>query len=151
MNHRRLVSIVRAFTLVALIGGANASFAATNWNVARVNHMVLTPPGGVTVAEMSGVTYVGPAAGGLHRFIAAEETKGEIVQFDLALNAAGAITSISNVAAIHINPTADMEGVAYTSDARNSVFLSDESFPSIREINLATGAVMQTVTIPTVF
>jgi len=123
---------------------------AANWQINRVNHMVLTPPGGVTVAEMSGVTYVGPA-GGNHRFIAAEETKGELVQFDLAVSAAGGITAVSNVATIDIGPTLDFEGVAYTNAARNSVFLADENGPGVREVGLATGAELQAVAIPPVF
>jgi hypothetical protein len=143
-------TLLTAIAVAVAVVTANFG-AAANWSVNRVNHMLLTPPAGVTVAEMSGVTYVGPAAGGLYRFIAAEETKGELVQFDLAIDAAGAITSISNVAAIDIVPTSDFEGVAYTSAGRNSVFLSDENSPGVREINLATGAVMQTVTIPIVF
>jgi hypothetical protein len=123
---------------------------AANWEINRVNHVVLTPPGGVTVAEMSGVTYLGPA-GGNHRFLAAEETKGELVQFDLALSAAGGITAVSNVAAIDIVPTLDFEGVAYTNAARNSVFISDENGPGVREISLSTGAELQPVAIPPVF
>src|SRR5688500_14944096 len=87
---------------------------AANWQITRVNHTLLTPPGGVTIAEMSGVTYLGPAAGANHRFLAAEEIKGELVQFDLAFNAAGGITAVSNVAAIDIVPTLDFEGIVYT-------------------------------------
>jgi hypothetical protein len=151
MTTRRLSDFISTLAVCAALAISSPSQAATNWNVVRVNHVVLTPPAGVTVAEMSGVTYVGPAGGGSFRFIAAEENKGEIVQFDLGFDAAGAITSINNVAAIHINPTADMEGIAYTNAARNSVFLSDESFPSVREINLANGAVLQTVAIPAIF
>jgi hypothetical protein len=113
--------------------------------------MTLTPPGGVTVQQMSGVTYLGPFSGA-HRFIAAEQTKGELVQFDVTLSAAGAITGISNVAAIDINGTADFEGAAYTNPARNTVFLAHESAtgPGVLEVNLSTGLNVQTVTIPSV-
>ena len=124
---------------------------AANWQINRVNHLVLTPPGGVTIAEMSGVTYLGPAAGANHRFIAAEEIKGELVQFDLTFNASGGITSFSNVAAVDIVPTLDFEGIAYTNAVRNSVFISDENGPGVRELNLATGAELQAVAIPPVF
>jgi hypothetical protein len=114
--------------------------------------MVLTPPGGVTVREMSGVTYAGSSGGGAHRFIAAEQGKGELVQFDVTFNASGGITSISNVGAIDINGTLDFEGAAYTDAARNSVFLSEENNPGIREVNLSTGLLAQpALTIPTVF
>jgi hypothetical protein len=113
--------------------------------------MALTPPGGVTVRQMSGVTYLGPFSGA-HRFVAAEQTKGELVQFDVTLSAAGTITGISNVAAIDINGTADFEGAAYTNPARNTVFLAHESAsgPGVLEVNLTTGLNVQTVAIPSV-
>jgi hypothetical protein len=112
--------------------------------------MLVTPPAGVTIAEMSGVTYLGPAGEG-HRFLAAEETKGELVQFDLSFSSSGAITIVSNVSAIDIAPMLDFEGIAFTSAARNSVFVSDENNPGVREISLNTGAELQTVGMPPVF
>jgi hypothetical protein len=143
---------VRRVLIAAALLSFGAPMRAANWDVDRVNHMVLTPPAGVTVQEMSGVTYVGPA-GGAHRFIAAEQTKGELVQFDVTVNASGAITAISNVAAIDIASSADLEGIAYTNASRNSVFASDElaAGPRIVEVNLATGNTQQAVTIPSVF
>jgi hypothetical protein len=113
--------------------------------------MTLSPPECVTVSDMSGVTYLGPAAGGAHRFLAVEQTKGELLQFDLSLDAEGGVAAISNVTAIPIALASDFEGVAYTSTARNSVFVSDENIPGVRELNLATGAQMQNVAIPAVF
>ena len=123
---------------------------AANWTVNRVNHALLTPPGGVTVAEMSGVTYAGPV-GGAHRFIAAQETKGELIEFDLTLTAAGGIDSISNVTPIDIVPTNDFEGIAFTNPERNSVFLAAETGAHLREVSLASGAELQNGAVPTVF
>ena len=151
MDHlfSHLLRVVAPFALFANVA---LPVNAANWSVARVNHMLLTPPGGVTVREMSGVTYVGPADGDAHRFIAAEQTKKELVQFDATFNASGGITSITNVAAISINPSHDFEGIAYTNAARNSVFLSEENNPGIREVNLGTGLLAQPeLSIPTVF
>jgi hypothetical protein len=59
-----------ALTVVAVLSLA-APVRAANWSVSRVNHTIITPPAGVEIVEMSGVTYVGPVAGGLHRFLAA--------------------------------------------------------------------------------
>jgi hypothetical protein len=132
-----------SFALLLLVACAH-DVHATNWSVARVNHAVITPPSGVTIAEMSGVTYLG-SVGGAHRFIAAEETKGELVQFDLTFIPAGGIDAISNVTAVDIIPTSDFEGIAYTNPERNSVFLSSETGSYLREISLATGAELQTV------
>jgi hypothetical protein len=56
-------------TLCAAACLTATSLHAANWHVKRVSHTTLTPSGGVTIAEMSGVTYLGPV-GGNHRFIA---------------------------------------------------------------------------------
>ncbi|BBO30969.1 esterase-like activity of phytase family protein [Lacipirellula parvula] len=138
-------------TLALLLTAACAELGhAANWAVTRVNHTLLTPPTGVTVAEMSGVTYVGEVDG-LSRFIAAEETKGELIQFDLAFNAAGGIASVTNITPIDLVATNDFEGIAYTNPARNSVFLASENGVGLREVSLATGANLQNVTLPAVF
>jgi hypothetical protein len=147
--------MLRRLLLTAALIGASLrceAVRAANWSVERVNHVTLAPPAGVTVQEMSGVTYLGPA-GDAHRFLAAEEGKGEFVQFDVTLDASGAITAVANIAAVHVNSTADFEGIAYTNPTRNSVFLSDEqpSGPGLREFSLATGLSLQTIAVPTVF
>lgn len=140
----------RRWLLALFISAATLPVHAANWSINRVNHALLTPPGGVTVAEMSGVTYLGPVAGA-HRFIAVEETKGELIQFDLTLSSAGGIDSIANVAAIDIVPTSDFEGIAYTNPERNSVFLAAETGAHLREVSLATGAELQNGAVPTLF
>ena len=133
------------FAFAALLLAALAfPVHAANWAVTRANHTVLAPPAGVTIAEMSGVTYVGEF-NGLYRFIAAEEAKGELIQFDLALSAAGAITGVSSITPIDIASTSDFEGIAYTNPERNSVFLSAETGNHLREVSLATGAELQVV------
>ncbi|MBA4105416.1 MAG: hypothetical protein C0485_06625 [Pirellula sp.] len=140
----------RHWLLAIFISASALPVHAANWTINRVNHALLTPPGGVTVAEMSGVTYLGPVAGA-HRFIATEETKGELIQFDLTLSAAGGIDSIANVTAIDIVPTSDFEGIAYTNPERNSVFLAAETGAHLREVSLATGAELQNGAVPTLF
>jgi len=150
MNPRPSYSAALLVALTASLLAA-APARAVNYSIARVNHMTLTPPVGVTVRQMSGVTYVGPV-GGAHRFVAAEQNKGELVQFDVTLNASGGITAIGNVTAIPIALLLDFEGVAFTNAARNSVFLSDEGGPGVREINLSTGMLAQpAIAIPAVF
>ena len=144
---RRLITSLTLVTLAAAFSSAPPIHAA-KWQVNLVNHMVMTPPGSVIVDQMSGVTYLG-LVGANHRFIAAEEVRGELVGFDVAFNASGGITGISNIAAIPINPLEDLEdfeGIAYTNPDRNSVFLSDEDALGagdnlgVREVSLASGA-----------
>jgi hypothetical protein len=140
----------RRWLLALLLCATTSPVDAASWSVARVNHVTLTPPAGTTVAEMSGVTYLG-SFGGAHRFVAVEETKGELIQFDLSLSAAGGISGISNVTAIDIVPTSDFEGIAYAGPERHSVFLAAETGAGLRELSLSSGSVMQTVTLPAVF
>jgi hypothetical protein len=131
-----------------------APLHGANWSVALRNNMVITPPAGVDVQEMSGVTYLGPVAGGLHRFLTVQEGHGKLTQFDLAFTAGGDISSISNVTSISTGVfLQDFEGIAYTNAARNSAFVSDEApaGPNIRELNLANGSSYQILSIPPVF
>lgn len=130
-----------------------ASARAANWSVSRMNHVTLAPPEGVSVQEMSGVTYLGPVAGGLHRFLTVQEGHGALAQFDVSFNSSGAITGVSNISTIATpNFLQDFEGIAYTNPARNSAFVADESpaGPNVRELNLATGTSYQALSIPAV-
>jgi hypothetical protein len=145
-------------TALAALAVIVAPVHAAHWTVARVNHTLLTPPAGVTVSEMSGVTYLGPAAGGGHTFLAAMENtkqdsplKGLLVRFDLSFDSSGAITGVANITQQLINPILDFEGIAYSGPARNSVFLSEENNPGIREVSLATTLNLQTLAPPAVF
>lgn len=151
--------LIRLAALACLAAFVAPRLHAANWQVSRVNHATLALPEGVTAAEMSGVSYLGPV-GAYHRFIAAEETKGELIQFDLAIDPTGAITGTTNVSSISMSPLEDLEdyeGIAYTNPTRDSVFLSDEDAlgagdrVGIREVSLATGVELQSVAIPAVF
>jgi hypothetical protein len=155
----RLLLLFRCALVALVVGTLQLSVGAANWTINRVNHIVLTPPGEVTVDQMSGVTYLGLVEGN-HRFVAAQEIRSELIGFDVTFDAAGAITGVSNIAPISISPLEvgeDFEGIAYTNPTRNSVFLSDEDALSagdrlgVREVSLATGAELQAVTIPAVF
>jgi hypothetical protein len=140
-------------TLLTAIGAGAALVASAdvaNWSVSRVSHTTIVPPGGVTIQELSGVTYVGPV-GGNHRFLAVEETHQALAQFDLAFDAGGAITGVSNVTTIPMTFGADFEGIAYTNPTRNSVFMSEESNPGIREIRLSDAANFGLTLPPAVF
>lgn len=146
MIHRSLVALgAIAATLLA------TPLEAANWAVARVNHAALPAPASGVVREMSGVTYVGPAEGAAHRFIAVQQNHENIVRFDVTFTAAGGIATIANVVNIPIDDELDFEGIAYTNATRNSVFVSDENGPGIRELSLANGSTIGTTTVPAVF
>ena len=119
----------------------------------------LTPRGSVSLAagpvagirELSGLTYLGPQAGGLQRFAAIQDENRQIVVFDVSFAANGAIVAATGVSGLTITGGPDYEGIAYTGTARNSVFVSEENTPTIREFRLSDGAVLQTISLPAVF
>lgn len=139
-----------AFALLA-VASLGAPARAANWTVTRENHVTLPLPSSGNVREMSGVTYVGPA-GAAHRFIAVQQNHENVVRFDVTFNADDEIAGIANVVNIPIDDDLDFEGIVYTNAARNSVFVSEETNPGVREISLSgNGNTLQTVSIPDVF
>ena len=89
--------------LCGLLFAFASSAHAAKWQVDRVNHVIITPPAGLSLDQMSGVTYLGPVEGN-HRFVVAMETRSELLQIDVAFDVAGAITTVSNISAIPISP-----------------------------------------------
>ncbi len=142
--------------LLPLLASQPAS-ATPVWQLIRRDVGTVQLPANLPVAEMSGVTYLGPVDGQLrtHRFLTANENYGALLAFDLIVNSDGTIGNlnklITGATTLPLGSTNDFEGIAYTSAARNSVFLSDETGPNVREYSLATGSLLQSVSIPSVF
>jgi hypothetical protein len=151
-----MLLIVRILTLLLAVALPAAS-ATPIWQLIRRDVGVVQLPANLPVAEMSGVSYVGPVEGtpGAHRFITANENYGALLQFDLQISISGTIANLNKLVTgattLPLGSTNDFEGIAYTNAARNSVFLSDETGPNVREYSLATGNLLQAVTIPSVF
>jgi hypothetical protein len=101
----------------------------------------------VTVPELSGITY-DPT---VDRFWAIGDNDGRLVQLDVDFDASGAITSATALSAVSLDDVQDFEGVAFTNPARNSVFVCEENNPGVHEYSLATGALLQDLSVPTVF
>lgn len=145
------------FLPLFLVLDSQPASATPNWQLIRRDVGVVQLPSNLPVAEMSGVTYVGPVEGQLrtHRFLTANENYGALLQFDLIVNIDGSIGNfnklITGATTAPLNSTNDFEGIAYTNAARNSVFLSDETGPNVREYSLATGNLLQSVAIPPLF
>jgi hypothetical protein len=99
-----------------------------------------------SLGGLSGITY----AGG-NRFWAVMDNSNKLVALDLTFTANGAIATSSVAGGISLATTSDFEGIAYTNSLRNSVFLSEETTPAVREFNLANGAALQTVSTPAVY
>jgi len=102
----------------------------------------------ITVNEMSGLSY-NPAT---DRFWAVSDKSGRLLQLDIDFNASGAITAATPVSAVVLASTSDFEGIALGAPGSGGVFVSDElSPPMVREYNLSTGALIQALSIPSVF
>ncbi len=152
-----MLLIVRILIPLLFAVALPTASATPIWQLISRDVGVVQLPANLPVAEMSGVTYGGPVAGtpGAHRFITANENHGALMQFDLQLSVSGTIANlnklITGAITLPLGSTNDFEGIAFTNAARNSVFLSDETGPNVREYSLATGALLQSVTIPPVF
>jgi hypothetical protein len=146
MQHRRIAwrLAVLAFLL------SDPAFAA-NWNVSAPSS-VLIDSSTVPFWELSGITYLGPdATAGHYQFVAVPDDGGKLIHLDVEISPTGSLIGAKSVSSITLPSILDTEGVVYTNQARNSVFISEENNPGVREYDLTTGAHLQTVSIPPVF
>jgi hypothetical protein len=96
--------------------------------------------------------YLGPdATAGHYQFVAVPDDGGKLIHLDVKISSTGSLIGAKSVSSITLPSILDTEGVVYTNQARNSVFISEENNPGVHEYVLATGAHLQTVSIPPVF
>ncbi len=101
----------------------------------------------MSFGELSGVTYDSSA----DRFWAVNDGSNKLVQLNVQFNADGSIQNAAVVSGLRMAESRDFEGIAFTSAARNSVFVSEEDTPGVREYSLTDGSHLQTLTTPAVF
>lgn len=121
------------------------------WTVTARSSVSLATGPVSTIRELSGVTYLGPQAGGLERFAAIQDENRQIVFFDVSFAANGAINSATAVSSLTITGGSDFEGIAYSGATRNSVFVSEENTPTVREFRLTDAAALQSIELPDVY
>lgn len=122
-----------------------------NWSVGLQSDLLLDL-NGFTVAETSGVTYLGPGpSAGIHHFAAVEDGGGTVDLIDLSLDSTGNMLSATTTGQLQLADSLDFEGIAYTGASQNTIYVSEEDNPGVREYNLSTGAHLQALTIPSVF
>jgi hypothetical protein len=129
---------------------------AVDWSVTPRNAAELTPAAFPNVSELSGVTYQGPAAGGLSRFMAIQDSGGGLTTFDVGFSNDGSLNALAPVSDLTLaDSTLDFEGVAYTGSASNSVFAAYEgntnpadTIPGVAEYSLVDGSRVSTVVLP---
>jgi hypothetical protein len=130
---------------------AASSYAASNWTISSLNSVTLNTST-MSVAELSGVSYLGPSPVlGLHRFLTVQDDGGPLITMDVEFSATGSLVSATAVDELLLSDSLDFEGVAYTNLTRDSVFISNENDPGVREYRLSDGVLEQSVTIPAVF
>ncbi len=129
-----------------------AAAAAADWTITARNVTPLSTGSVSGVFELSGVTYLGPSSGGLYRFAAIQDDDEQVVVFDVGLGADASLVSATAVSGLSLQaPDRDYEGIAFTGDARGTVFISEEQSPGVHEFDLSTGEELQSVSIPSVF
>jgi len=102
----------------------------------------------ITVHELSGLTY-DPAT---DRFFAIADAGGRVLQIDVDFDANAAITGATSISAVVLPTADDFEGIALGAGGASSAYISDEeTSPGVREYDLSTGALIQSLTIPTIF
>ncbi|MEX2316936.1 MAG: esterase-like activity of phytase family protein [Pirellulales bacterium] len=144
---RELVFALASIACVAI----SSRTAWTDWTVTPRGAVALTAGSVTGIQEFSGVTYLGPADGGLERFAAIQDDGNLIVVFDVSVAADGALKSATAVGKRSIAPAADYEGIVFTGATRNTVFVSEESTPGVHEHSLVTGRRLQTVAVADIY
>lgn len=140
---------VQCLSVVVLL--VVSSNATAQWSVTSRGSMVLDTSSVANVNGMSGITYMGSSGNGQHQFAAVQDNGGQLVSFDVEFATNGSVNSAVANEGLSLSPSFDFEGLAYTSPYRNSVFVSEESTPTVREFDLATGNQLQSLAVPTVF
>ena len=135
--------------ILMLVGGTHPAYALMVTGVGQAS----IDDGGKGVHELSGLTFIGPVTDqpNTYRYFAVSNSQQKMYGMDVQIDpSTGAITSAKVTSTTALIPGTDLEGIAYNSE-RNSVYVSDEVGPAIREYSLAGGALMQTLTVPPVF
>ena len=147
MTRIAIGSLLALLTLLVVTTSTHAGL----WNVGYRNSISLDTSV-VSVAELSGVTYVGPApTSGLQRFAAVQDSGGQVITLDVGLDVSGNVVSAAAVESLSLANSLDFEGIAYTDATQNSAFISEEGGPGVREYDLTSGALLDTLSIPSVF
>lgn len=141
MTRRQLM--IGLVVVVACAGGVRG--ALPKLEVAGVGGMTL-PAGEAGATQLSGLSHIDGDA-----WLAVSDTTGEIFRLTIQLDpVTGAITSAGVTSGLELEDAKDLEGVAYDPSTQTA-WVSDESGPAIRRHDLTTGAIVQTLTMPTVF
>jgi Esterase-like activity of phytase len=135
---------------VAMFVAIAAPRGRADWTITRRNAVSLSAPAAWEVRELSGVSYIGPAGVGLHRFAAIQDENGRVVMLDIGLSTGANITSATAQSVVSLDISQDYEGIAYTGPGRHSVFVSEETTSGVHEHSLSAGSRLQSLGLPDV-
>lgn len=128
-----------------------ASFGAraSAWTVAPRGSLVIDTTTLPTTMELSGITYRQEIGGSSHQFHAVQDSNNQLVTLDVGLATDGALTSAAATTTKTLVPGYDFEGLAL--GPTGSVLVAEETTPTIRRYDEATGASIAALTMPPVF
>jgi hypothetical protein len=101
------------------------------------------------IEGLSGVSWCGS-----DKFASVMDNSNHVVFLSVSFKPDGSIDKASVTGGLSVPTSRDYEGIAYTNAQQNSAFLSNESMkppPALYEYSLATGSLLQTVEMPSVF
>lgn len=139
-------------TFAAFLCGSVVNLPAQGLGILKRNEWALgmsaVDQNGVpfTVGGLSGIDWIGGS-----QFVAIMDNSDKVVFVDIRFECDARIQSAEITGGITLTETGDFECIAWTDPGRNSVWLGTEVGPAIREYDLATGAFLQELSIPTVY
>src|ERR1051326_2409726 len=98
------------------------------------------------ITGMSGITWAGRDT-----FWGVMDNSDKLVRFEILFNSDGSIQHATVTGGLTLADRNDNEGIAFTSEARNSVWVSEENTPGIHEYSLADGAKISSAPIPEIY
>ena len=140
----------RSLAIAALLFGFQLKQPIyAGWSISSGNDLLLdTSSVGFTVGELSGVTYLNEVSDDVHRFLAIQDNGDGLITFDATFDLDGNLVTAEAVSNQSLSTMMDFEGITRIDD--DTIFLSEENGPGVREYNPTTGAEVQSVTIPSV-
>ena len=136
--------------IVIILFMAPIRHVTAQWNVTPQSVELLSPGPVSGITEMSGVTFLG-STGSNHHFAAVQDSGNQLALFDVIFTNDGSISSATATGDVSLAPGFDFEGIAFTNPSRNSVYISEETTPTVREYDLSSGNMLQVLSMPAVF
>jgi hypothetical protein len=146
------MELMRRLLFLVLCAFLGALPAAGQWSVEHRGFVLLgdravdqhgTP---FSVGGLSGITHAGGTT-----WVCVMDNSDKLVILDVVQAADGSLVSAGIVAGLTLEESRDFEGVAFTDAVGESVLVSDEDVPSVREFSLIDGVLLGVYSTPGVF